>query len=432
MARELLEIEIDRIFLYEENPRHEPMTDEDEVIQYLCKDEQVFNLARSISEDGTNPLVLMGVVQLPKSGRQSTKKTYQVWEGNRRLCALKLLNDPDRAPPDLRKDFARLATNSTLVPFGKLPCVVFDDHDELRFWMGIIHDGTQNGVGLLSWDADQKARHFGSNRNKVALAVLDAAETMGLITKEERAGKLTTAQRFLNRSIVKEALGIDATNPDDVTYNRPLGDLKKQMDRFISDLKANKIGSRFSAQQADSYGRKLARHTDLTGDRIQPLALRAVKGSATADKARRKATPKKPREKGHIEYDRDLAAALEDIDHDKLLSLYYSICSVSLAPHTPLVTIGAWAFVETLSALAGRSPDTDFPSFYSPQRLADMGLGDKKKTAAVRDALGRISHNGNATKHHEVSATFDGKQLANDVATITPLLRKTLERLPKK
>jgi hypothetical protein len=53
--------------------------------------------------------------------------------------------------------------------------------------MGIIHDGVQGGVGRKDWNADQKARHFGvSNRNRVALAVLDAAEAMGLISKEER------------------------------------------------------------------------------------------------------------------------------------------------------------------------------------------------------------------------------------------------------
>ena len=38
-------------------------------------------------------------------------------------------------------------------------------------------------------DAQQKARFFGSSRNRVALAVLDTAEAMGLITKEEREGK---------------------------------------------------------------------------------------------------------------------------------------------------------------------------------------------------------------------------------------------------
>ena len=108
------------------------------------------------------------------------------------------------------------------------------------------------------------------------------------------------------------------------------------------------------------------------------------------------------------------------------------MCSVPLGAHTPLLTIGVWAFVETLSALAGRNSDTDFVAFFNVQRLTNMGFGDKKKTGPMRDALGRIQHNGNATKHHEVSATFDGKQLANDLATITPLLMKTIEGLPQK
>lgn len=98
-------IDVERIFLYEENPRHEPIPSEPEIIEYLCRDEAVFNLARNIADAGLNPLELLGVVELESSG---TKKNYQVWEGNRRVCAIKLLNDPDLAPAHLRSDFKRL------------------------------------------------------------------------------------------------------------------------------------------------------------------------------------------------------------------------------------------------------------------------------------------------------------------------------------
>jgi hypothetical protein len=37
-ARDTGPIEIDRIFLYEENPRHEPIETEPEIIEHLCKD----------------------------------------------------------------------------------------------------------------------------------------------------------------------------------------------------------------------------------------------------------------------------------------------------------------------------------------------------------------------------------------------------------
>ena len=153
-SRHLGPIDVERIFLYEENPRHEPIESQPEIIEHLCKDEQVYNLARDIAAAGPNPLELLGVVTIPGS---SAKKSYQVWEGNRRVCALKLLNDPDLAPAHLRKDFARLGANYK--PIKRINSVVFDDHDDLRYWMGIIHGGTQAGVGRLDWDSPQKERH---------------------------------------------------------------------------------------------------------------------------------------------------------------------------------------------------------------------------------------------------------------------------------
>jgi hypothetical protein len=416
-TRRLESIEVGRIFLYEENPRHEPIKTEPKIIEYLCKDEQVYNLAQSIAKVGTNPLDLLGVVQIPGSGAGATKKSYQAWEGNRRLCAIKLLNDPDLAPPHLRKDF--------------------DDHDDLKFWMAIIHGGEQSGVGRLGWDAQQSARHFGSSRNRLALAVLDTAEKMGLITKEERQGKITTVQRFLNRDVVKDALGIDASNLDAISYDRPLEDFQKQMGTFVNDLlEGARVTSRHNQSQIDAYGRKLARSSEISGERIAPVSLAAA---ATA-KVKRKKAPKRPRKMLTLEYEKELATLLEarSAKLESLLYLrpreghdhHYSICSVRVAPHAPLLTIGLWAFIESLCALAGKNDSTDFVAFFSNQRLADLGF-DKGKVA-LREALTRINRNGNSTKHHEIAASFDAQQLANDLATITPLLIKTAESIRRK
>lgn len=432
-ARHLGPIEVDRIFLYEENPRHEPIETQPEIIEYLCRDGQVYNLARSISEAGPNPLELLGLVEIAGSGG---KKNYQTWEGNRRVCAIKLLNDPDRAPAHLRKDFARLSSASEHVPIKKIISVVFDDHDDLKFWMGIIHDGAQAGVGRLDWDAQQKARHFGvSSRNRLALAVLDAAEAMNLIAKDEREGKLTTAQRFLNSSVVREAIGIDSSNPDDITYNRPLADFQKQLGRFISDLKENvRVNSRTNRPQIDAYGRTLARSKDISDQRTAPQSLKTAATAvpakkSKAKKAKAKTKPKHGRRLAHLEYNEGLATALETVRSHKLGSLYNSICNVRIE-HTPLLTVGVWAFVESLCALAGKNENTDFVGFYSNQKMSDLGF---KERTTIREALTRIQRNGNSTKHHEIAASFDGPQLNNDLETIAPLLIKTLEStLPKK
>ena len=423
-ARHFGLIEIDRIFLYEENPRHEPIDSQQEIIECLCRDEQVFNLARSIADAGTNPLDLLGLVQPERA-----KKSYDVWEGNRRVCAIKLLNDPELAPAHLRKDFRTLAKESAHVPITKINSVVFDDHDDLKYWMGVIHNGLQGGVGRKDWDPQQRERHFGSGRNRVALAILDVSEQLGLITKEERVGKITTAQRFLNRQLVKEALGIDATNPDDITFNRPTGDFQRQLSRFITDLKdGTKVTSRHNQTQIDEYGRKLAASSNISGERVAPQSLKAATATAGGKKSARKTSPKKARKVRRIEYDKVLAKALEDLGNSKLESLYSSICTVYLEEHSPLLTIGAWAFVESLAALAAKLPDADFLAFYSNERIRACGLGtSNKQFTPIRDALGRIQRNGNTTKHHAVSALFDGRQLANDVATITPLLIKTAQ-----
>jgi hypothetical protein len=425
MANQIEQVEVDRIFLFEDNPRHEPLRAQDEIIAHLCKDEQVFNLARSISEFGPNPLEVLGLIQIGGSGKGPNKKNYQVWEGNRRVCAVKLLNDPDLAPPHLRKDIEKLA--SLYSPIKRIAAVVFDDRESLKLWMGIIHGGQQSGIGRKDWNAEQKERHTGSGRNRIAQAILDQAQALGLISKEERSGKITTAQRFLNNGIVKEALGIDATNPEDITYNRPLEDFSRQLARFIEDLKSGvAITSRHNKEQIDQYGRKLAKNKGLSDERIEPQSLNRIV-PVSAPKRPRKTPPKKPKAATRIEYDKRLNEAISSVGSQKLESIYYSICAISLEDHTPLIAIGVWAFVESLTALAGRQESVDFCGYYSNQRLSDLGFSSGR--AGIRQALDRIRDQGNSTKHHDIAASFNGKQLSNDLATVMPLLLKTTETI---
>ena len=46
-------IRFDRVFLDLKNPRHDPFKDQNEVIEYLCREEKVLELARDIAEKGT-------------------------------------------------------------------------------------------------------------------------------------------------------------------------------------------------------------------------------------------------------------------------------------------------------------------------------------------------------------------------------------------
>ena len=133
-------------------------------------------------------------------------------------CALKLLADPDLAPARLRQSFVSLAED--WVPVTTIDATIFDDYEDVRPWLDRTHSGPQGGVGRKVWNAVQKQRFSGSNKNRLALAVLDYAEDAGLISKEERVGRLTTAQRFLNPAIFQEALGVDQSNPNQLLRTR--------------------------------------------------------------------------------------------------------------------------------------------------------------------------------------------------------------------
>ena len=119
-------LELNRVLLDSRNPRHEPLDTQDDLIAFLCEHEYVLALARDIVLNGLNPLELFAVVR-------SGENMYVVAEGNRRLCALKLLDDPDLAPAPLRKDFEQLASEWTSL--DSIAAIEFDSRADVRLWL---------------------------------------------------------------------------------------------------------------------------------------------------------------------------------------------------------------------------------------------------------------------------------------------------------
>lgn len=413
-------VPIGRIFLDLTNPRHPPLATEDEAIEYLCDKEEVWPLARDIAHVGLNPLALVGL--LPIKGQ---KDAYTMAEGNRRLCALKLLADPDRAPAKFRKGFETLAAHRA--PPKSFRAAVFDSEEEARGWLERMHQGAYGGRGFRAWDPEQSQRHFGSNKNKVAQNFLDYAQAEGLISAGDRKGKITTVQRFLGNEVLAEAMGLDRANPDDLARTRPKEEFDAIARRFIRDLIEGKsVNSRMNKPQITEYARPLGSLPGVTATRIASESL-AMSGADDSGKAKRtrRAKPRKPEKLRHIQYADDVASALKTYGNHKLESLYHSICTVELEAHTPMVSIGAWAFVETLTACAGRTEGTPFGNFLSNHRLGLYGLTGSK--TAIRQALTRIQDYGNSTKHEPLAATFNGDQLNNDLGVLRPVIIKCIE-----
>lgn len=419
-------VPVGRIFLGLSNPRHEPYDTETKAIARLCEKEDVYPLARDIVKHGLNPLERLALVPLGK--RRGGAISYYAAEGNRRLCALKLLNDPDLAPANLRKAFERLAEEWSPV-ITAVSGAIFDDIESVDLWLDRIHNGPQGGIGRKDWNAEQKQRFDGGSKNKAAQALLDYAEAEKMITPEERVGKLTTVQRFLGNDIFREVIGFDQGNSDDVGRTRPKPEFDILVKRFIRDLVDRKhVNSRMNKDSIIRYARPLASISGVTSSRVEPESLSLSDQSKTRGTRQKK--PKKPERARYVKYEDEIFVALKSLGNEKLSSLYHSICSVDLDPHTPIVAIGTWSFFETLTACAGRHDGVSFESFLSNNKLKSYGIGGE--LSSVREAMGRIRAYGNTTKHRPIAAIFNGDQLNNDMTALKAVILKCIAEAASK
>lgn len=264
------------LLLNRENPRHEPKRNQAEIIDYLLKDEQVYNLARHISANGTNPLEIVAVFP-------DDDGNLVVAEGNRRVCALQLLLDPGKAPGEQRSRFEALAKNGHFPE--QILVAQFSEYEQARPWLKIIHDGEQDGVGRRRWRTEQKARFTEKASTSIlAVRLLDYAIAAGFIAKEEKDSiSVTTMTRYLENPAVRGALGIatTATNPN-VRVELPHERFGPIVSRFIEDARTGVLTSRSKSAEWQAYAGNIEQEFDTRQSRTTPRPLDAAPKQAVA------------------------------------------------------------------------------------------------------------------------------------------------------
>ncbi|WP_287963024.1 ParB/Srx family N-terminal domain-containing protein [Alcanivorax sp.] len=144
-------VALDCLVLDKENPRHPPIGNQKDILEYFALQKETQKLAEDIRDNGLNPAIRPLVVKLDES-------EYVVLDGNRRIAALKLLNDPEMAGSKERS-FRNLA-NSWKDSIESVECIVAPSREEAWPWVVRLHSGKMDGIGQTPWDAAQKARAF--------------------------------------------------------------------------------------------------------------------------------------------------------------------------------------------------------------------------------------------------------------------------------
>ncbi len=249
---------IDRLFLATDNPRHEKVDNEQEAIDKLCTSEKIRELASDILQHGPSPSEIPIVYPVGENiDFSDIDETTQfiVADGNRRVCALKLLHDPERAPTEIRSSILTMAKGQDIVE--EIEVVVIPEEDERRLWMSRIHDGAQDGRGRKQWGAQEKARFNSGNkpdRNTVALKLFDYAEKRGLMKPADRKGSLSHMNRLISNPLVASELGLDRPKGgEELSRNRPANEFDAVLAHILEEAKKKTLGSQAKAAAINDF-----------------------------------------------------------------------------------------------------------------------------------------------------------------------------------
>lgn len=230
-------IGIESLLLDPLNPRHEAVTGQSEAIGAIIDEQgpKLTQLAKHIAEHGLNPL---DRVLVYKSG-----KNYVVLEGNRRIAALKLLNNPALADgTPLASEIRKIAAKAHSPK--DVECSVVGSREAAKPWLVLRHSGEQEGRGVVPWNAVASARFSAAPGSREARWVSFVDGAQAAFPENTRiqeaietimAGRITTLGRLYSDPDFRDHLGLE-DDDGGLQSHYAAADLEPTLERVLTDL----------------------------------------------------------------------------------------------------------------------------------------------------------------------------------------------------
>ncbi len=221
------------------NPRHTPQEATRDIIAALLRDapDKLLTITRDVAEWGLSPIDPLLVMP-------AGKKTYVTLEGNRRLAALKILDNPRLIDGMTNASGFRAVAASAKHKPTMIQCAVVRSREDADHWLTLRHTGENRGAGVVSWSAEQTQRFSGRAGSHAAAAVsfADAVTTafsgrpdMINNLNKVRAERLTTLGRLIQDPDVRKALGI-VLDKEGLRWHYATEALEPALRQLLSDL----------------------------------------------------------------------------------------------------------------------------------------------------------------------------------------------------
>ncbi len=194
------------------NPRlPKPNLGQRQAQQAIVKLQQrkIVALAKDIVRYHLNPAELPIVMKLSDDSER-----YVVLEGNRRLVALRGLENPEWMigvlEPGLLTEMRALSRQYLQNPIESVECLLVNNREEARHWIELRHSGLLGGAGVAPWGSQENDRFNQRTRPlRLHMQALDFLELRGDIPHEQRI-KVPAAsfRRLLDTPVVAAKLGV--------------------------------------------------------------------------------------------------------------------------------------------------------------------------------------------------------------------------------
>jgi len=345
---ETLPIKPADLLIDEENPRlADPNTGQREAQRALALHlgKKLSALATDIVQYGLNPSDLP--IVMPHA---SNPARYVVLEGNRRLAALRALENPELLADAVSKDVLtkvrQLSKEYQKNPIDDALCIVVKNREEARQWIELKHTGLNEGAGLFPWGSDETARWLArlGKPPQPHTQALDFLQRRGDLTPElRRRVPATSLRRLIGTPEVREKLGLELQNG--TLYLLADGTrIAKALMHLVNDLASGrtKVGDIYKKSDRVKYAKDLPSSVVVTPAMSSGQGVAITTGEKSAKPKSGGRTAKTPKKRDRL-IPRD---CILNIPKGRISDIEGELRIVRLSDHTNAVSVLFRVFIE--------------------------------------------------------------------------------------